>query len=120
MSALLLSNQLLRHFKLRETVNGFVLQLVNDMEVFFRHLDAGVSHKCLNRLYIGSAVKHVHRETVPRTMPCDMLGDAGLCYPFPDMVVAGPRTRKGEYRLRQGFPGRWWTDEFKRLFKNDC
>ena len=47
------------------------------------------------------------------TVPCDMLGDAGFCDPFPDMIVAGPRTRKGEYSLRQGFSGRRWTDEFK-------
>ena len=54
-------------------VNGLVFQLVNDMEVFLRHLDAGVSHKCLDRLYIGSAVKHVHSETVAGTVESDRL-----------------------------------------------
>ena len=73
MSALLIPNQSLCYIKFRKAVNGLVFQLVNDMEVFLRHLDAGVSHKCLDRLYIGSAVKHVHSETVAGTVESDRL-----------------------------------------------
>lgn len=69
------------------------------MQIFLRHLDAGVSEKRGYCLDVGPGVQKIDGETVAGAMPCDALPDPCVLHPPGEMLSRRPLVGQVKYFL---------------------
>lgn len=69
------------------------------MQIFLRHLYAGVSEKRGYCLYVGSGIQKIYGETVPGAVPCDALLYSGVLHPSGEMFSRRTLVGQIEYSL---------------------
>ena len=69
------------------------------MQIFLRHLYAGVSEKRGYCLYVGSGIQKIYGETVPGAVPCDALLYSCVLHPSGEMLSRRTLVGQVEYSL---------------------